>query len=84
MTTERMIMLRHAITAVNFEVVEAMAAWSPLVSYHEAYAVILEELDEFWDEVKQKSEKQNLDRMRTELIQIAAMAVRAIVDLGLR
>ncbi len=50
-------------------------------SPHEAYAVILEEVDEFWDECKKKEVDQSA--MRIELIQIAAMCLRASVDLGL-
>jgi len=56
----------------------------PQLSAHESYAVILEEVDEFWDEVKKKSRERSNAAMRTELIQIAAMAVRAIHDLGLQ
>ncbi len=47
-------------------------------SAHEAYGVILEEVDEFWDLVK--SDNKN---MLNELLQIAAMAQRAAEDLGL-
>jgi hypothetical protein len=61
-----------------------------IVSLHEAKAVIEEELDEFWDFVKQNPRKLNdLHRkirargLREELIQTAAMCVRAIVDLDL-
>jgi hypothetical protein len=46
----------------------------PYHSYHEAYAVIREELDEFWDCVKQNNEL----GMKEELIQIAATAIMAI------
>jgi hypothetical protein len=52
-----------------------------IASRHEAYSVILEELDEFWEEVK----KQRPDdgAMLKELVQVAAMAVRAAEDLGI-
>jgi len=45
-------------------------------STHEAYAVILEELDEFWDEVKKN--KPDYKNMKKELIQIAAMCIKTI------
>ena len=51
---------------------------------HEAYAVLLEEMDEYWDEVKKynpnKPGRDTRPRQREELIQIAAMAIRAIYD----
>jgi NTP pyrophosphatase (non-canonical NTP hydrolase) len=50
-------------------------------SLHEAYAVILEELDEFWDITKQKKKKRNAQELRQELIQVAAMAIKAINSL---
>lgn len=52
----------------------------PLASHHEAAAVIREEFDEYWDEVKFDGPA---DRKRAELIQVAAMAQRAAEDLGL-
>lgn len=52
-------------------------------SAHEAYGVILEEVDEFWDEVKLKQARRDPARMRSELIQVAATAVRAVSDLRL-
>lgn len=48
-------------------------------SFHEAYAVILEEVDEFWDNVR----KDAVEDMLAELVQVAAMAQRAAEDLGL-
>lgn len=55
----------------------------PLNSAHEAYAVILEELDEFWDQCRLKRQNRNRLVMLTELVQIGAMAQRAAEDLGL-
>lgn len=49
-----------------------------LNSAHEGYAVILEELDELWEEcraLKGKPTKAQKARMRKEAIQIAAMAI---------
>ena len=49
-------------------------------SAHEAYAVILEELDEFKAHVWMRPESRDLYMMRKELAQIAAMAVCAILE----
>ena len=68
---------------VSDELQRARNGHLSLHSAHEAYAVILEEVDELWDEVKKKRKNRDIDAMRNELIQIAAMAVRAVVDLGL-
>lgn len=47
-------------------------------SCHEAAAVIREEFDEYWDEVKAcKGERPN-ERMVEELVQLAAMCVKEI------
>jgi len=72
-----------AVADVHAEVERAMAIHGQLQSAHESYAVILEEVDEFWDEVKKRNENRSDQAMRKELVQIAAMAIRAIVDLGL-
>ena len=51
-------------------------------SAHEGYAVLLEEVDELWDEVKKNPSKYaHRDKdMRKEAIQIAAMAIRFVLD----
>jgi len=51
------------------------------VNQHEAYAVILEEIDELWDEIKKKQKSYDLDAQRKEAIQAAAMLVRLVVEL---
>lgn len=67
---------------IEAEVVLARAKFpAGFHSAHEAYGVILEELDEFWDEVRQQ--RQDPSRLLRELIQTAAMCMRAAEDLGL-
>jgi hypothetical protein len=65
---------------VRAELEIAMQKHAPLQSAHEAYAVILEEVDEFWEEVRKKREERDPDKMVKELRQVAAMACRAIHD----
>lgn len=50
-------------------------------SAHYFYAVILEEMDEFWDLVK--AQKHDKEAMLKELVQIGAMAQRAAEDIKL-
>lgn len=54
--------------------VKAVKQHGDFVSMHEGYAVILEEVDELWDEVRRK--KPNIKNSKTECLQIAAMAVK--------
>lgn len=51
-----------------------------LNSRHEAFFVILEELDELWQEIKGDSKP---ERLLAELVQVAAMCQRMAEDLGL-
>jgi len=59
---------------VGRELKSAEAKFPPFNSYHEGYAIIKEELDELWGEVKSKN--RNLLSLYTEARQVAAMAVR--------
>lgn len=50
-------------------------------SAHEGFAVLKEEVDELWDEVRVKqSDPSRPARMRAEAIQVAAMALRFLDD----
>lgn len=51
--------------------------------YHEAYGLILEEVDEFWEEVRKKSNKRNRVNALKELTQIAALCEKCAEDLKL-
>lgn len=68
--------LEVALHLVREECLRAMAKFQPFNSSHEGYAVILEELDELWDEVKGNRP----DLARKEAVQVAAMAVRFLLD----
>jgi hypothetical protein len=48
---------------------------------HEGYAVILEELDELWDEVKKNQRNYDIPAQRKEAIQCAAMCIRFVAEL---
>jgi hypothetical protein len=48
----------------------------PQSSPHEGYGVLKEEFDECWDDIKAN----NLEGARAEAIQVAAMAVRLILE----
>jgi hypothetical protein len=49
-------------------------------SAHEGYAVILEELDELKKEVWRRQTKRRPARMRKEALQVAAMAIRFMLE----
>lgn len=51
----------------------------PQSSAHEAYAVLLEEVDELWDAIKANEPK---DRLRAEAIQVGAMAMRFVMEVA--
>lgn len=65
------------------ELSQAEKGHKPLNSAHEAYAVILEELDEFKGEVWKRRENRDPAKLYKDLLQTAAMCWRAVRDLGL-
>lgn len=81
--TEKYFNILRIANEVSREVMRATRMYLPLNSPHEAHSVIEEEFDEFWDEVKTYNLRKGRDtrsRMREELIQLAAMAIRAVTD----
>lgn len=65
---------------IKAEVYRATTMHSPMTTAHEGKAVIEEELDELWDEVKLFP---NIDReaLLKEAVHIGAMAARFIADI---
>lgn len=67
--------------AVMLELEHARANFPPMHSEHEGYAIIKEELEEAWDEIKKNPKKRDKAAIRAEMIQVAAMAIRFLGDL---
>lgn len=72
---------RSALRAVRDELSIAQEMYPAMASPHEGYAVILEELEELWELVKRKQAHHNQAAMRSEAKQVAAMALRFMIDL---
>ena len=74
----------HIITReVAEEVIRASALFDKFNSPHEALGIIEEEWEEYNSEVWKYNPRENRDtrpRQREELIRLAAMAVRAVLD----
>lgn len=62
--------------AMLCELSEAEHLHGPFASLHEGFAVLLEEVEEFWEEVRKKEEHRQYDTIVKELIQVAAVAMR--------
>lgn len=72
--------MKKSVKEVEREIDRAGTAYPPFNSAHEGFAILLEEVDELWDLVKVKQSKRDIEAMKAEAIQIAAMAVRFIED----
>lgn len=69
--------VKYAIEEILKEYNRAKEKFGGFASTHEGYAVLLEEVDELWDEIKNNGSK---DRLTKESIQVAAMGLRFIVE----
>ena len=59
----------------------AISKWDGFSSLHEAYAIVLEEVDELWEEVKRSQKNpEHIELAKEEAIQVATMAIRLIFD----
>ena len=62
------------------EAFHAIGKFKPFNSSHEGFAVLKEEVDELWEEIK----RNNIEGARREAIQVAAMALRFIAEIPTR
>jgi len=77
---EELARLDQILDEVRIEVRRATLKHGAMNSAHEGYAVLQEEVDELWDDVKHD----NLPGALDEALQVAAMGVRFIYDLDKR
>ncbi len=73
--------LDRAVSEVRGELQIAMMQFGSFNSAHEGFAVLKEEVDELWEEVKKKGAVRDMRALRNEATKVAAMALRFIVDL---
>lgn len=62
------------------ELTAATAKFGSFNSAHEGFAILKEEVDELWDEVRAKQGARDPQKLRREAVQVAAMAIRFILD----
>lgn len=67
---------KKVLDAVCKELYTSTEKYGPFKTTHEAFGVLREEVDEFWDACKAN----DLTEMEKEAIQVAAMALRFIID----
>lgn len=73
-------MIERVLMDARAELSQAIRTHGPMRSAHEGHSVILEELDELWDEIKKKRSERSDRALRIEAIQVAAMALRFVID----
>ena len=73
----------EALDNIAAEYIRASNTFPKFNTAHEGYAVLLEEMDELWEAVKMnQSDSQRVIRITDEAMQVAAMAMRILVDCG--
>ncbi len=68
---------------IKNEYLKATKKFDNFHNAHEGYAVLLEEVDELWENVKLNQSNKDRDLfMMNEAVQVGAMALRFILDCG--
>jgi hypothetical protein len=65
---------------VKAELTKARGKHGPQNSAHEGYAILLEEVDELWDEVKKKQSTRDPKAMLAEIVQVASCCQKMAED----
>jgi len=74
--------LLEALRMISDEVERSQSIYGSFTSAHEGYAVLLEEVDELKAEVWKSSRKRDYGAMTEEACQVAAMAVRLMIEIA--
>ena len=78
-STDALMIIDKFLEEFKAEYISARSKHGGFHSFHEGYAVIKEEFEELWDEIKkQKHDRYKLSR---EAIQVGAMVVAFLVEL---
>ena len=64
------------------ELARIRSGYKTFASCHEGYAVLLEEVDELWEEIRIKDNERDYSALYTEAIQVAAVAMRLAAEWG--
>jgi len=88
--------LGDALKLIGDEYIEASMEFPKFNSFHEGYSILKEEVDELWEEIKNKNVIDNIGddgkisefvikpdvrQIEKEAVQVGAMAVRFLIDL---
>lgn len=76
MTQDEQSKVTYAAREALDEALSAKAKWPEFHSAHEGFAILLEEVDELKAHVWMNQKKRDLEAMKKEAIQVAAMALR--------
>ncbi len=71
---------QRVIELVSNELDSANEKFPMFNSSHEGYAVLKEEVDELWDEIKANKKPGAMIKQKDEAIQIAAMAIKFVMS----
>ena len=81
MISEENIKFVNTLGEITEEFLSATNKFEKFNSAHEGYAILLEEVDELWDNVKLNQDTVDRTEMiKHETIQVAAMAIRLLYD----
>ena len=69
-----------AIKLVINELDSAIEKFPLFNSSHEGYAVLKEEVDELWDEIKNNKDPQSIMNQKKEAVQVAAVAIKFLMS----
>ncbi len=73
--------MKNVTQAVMIELRNAQENFPRFASAHEGFAILKEEVDELWEAVRLKQSDPSRDtKITAETIQVAAMALRFLVD----